>query len=246
MKNYLLILMLFVSSIVFAQGTVTGTVVDSETSIPLPGANIEVDGSSDGTTTNFDGDFTIKVSSTTGKIRISFLGFTTRELKFDLTSNSSINLGEIGLKAGSQLEEVVVVGSGVIDLANTRATPVAVSTVTKSTIQQRAVGNVEVPEIIKYTPSTYVSGQTGFGDSQIFMRGFDQTNIATLLNGQPVNGMEDGRVYWSNWAGIADVANAVQVQRGLGASKLAISSVGGTINLIMKSSEREKGGFLEC
>ncbi|MFO7701842.1 MAG: TonB-dependent receptor [Psychroflexus maritimus] len=243
MKNYLLILMLFVSSIVFAQGTVTGTVVDSETSIPLPGANIEVDGSSDGTTTNFDGDFTIKVSSTTGKIRISFLGFTTRELKFDLTSNSSINLGEIGLKAGSQLEEVVVVGSGVIDLANTRATPVAVSTVTKSTIQQRAVGNVEVPEIIKYTPSTYVSGQTGFGDSQIFMRGFDQTNIATLLNGQPVNGMEDGRVYWSNWAGIADVANAVQVQRGLGASKLAISSVGGTINLIMKSSEREKGGF---
>ena len=114
----------------------------------------------------------------------------------------------------------------------------------KQEIQERAVGNVEVTEIMKNTPSTYVSGQTGFGDSQIFMRGFDQINIATLLNGQPVNGMEDGRVYWSNWAGIADIANGVQVQRGLGSSKLAISSVGGTINLVMKSTDRTKGGFV--
>lgn len=86
--------------------------------------------------------------------------------------------------------------------------------------------------------------QTGFGDSQIFLRGFDQTNIGVLLNGQPVNGMEDGRVYWSNWAGIADIANAVQVQRGLGSSKLAISSVGGTMNLVMKSTDRQEGGFV--
>ena len=244
MKKLLLGLFLTIGLSVYSQGTITGTVIDSETSSPLPGANIVVDGTKNGTTTNFDGEFTLKVNLKTGTIKISFLGFTSREVKFDLNSNSKVDLGEIKLKAGNQLSEVVIVGNGVIDLANTRETPVAVSTVTKSMIQQRAIGNVEVPEIIKYTPSTYVSGQTGFGDSQIYMRGFDQTNIATLLNGQPVNGMEDGRVYWSNWAGIADVANAVQVQRGLGASKLAISSVGGTINLIMKSSEREEGGFV--
>jgi hypothetical protein len=42
---------------------------------------------------------------------------------------------------------------------------------------------------------------------------------------------------------MADVANAVQVQRGLGSSKLAISSVGGTINIVSKAAERRQGGF---
>jgi outer membrane cobalamin receptor len=57
------------------------------------------------------------------------------------------------------------------------------------------------------------------------IRGFDQRNIAVMINGVPVNDMENGAVYWSNWAGLSDVTS-VQVQRGLGSSKLAISSVG--------------------
>ena len=61
-----------------------------------------------------------------------------------------------------------------------------------------------------------------------------------MINGQPVNDMENGWVYWSNWAGLADVTTAMQVQRGLGASKLAISTVGGTINVVTKLLQLEK------
>ena len=93
------------------------------------------------------------------------------------------------------------------------------------------------------TPSIYVAGQAGgFGDSRISVRGFDQTNTAFLLNGQPINGMEDGRMYWSNWSGVNDIASAVQIQRGLGASKLAISSVGGTMNFVTKTTDKKEGG----
>ena len=46
----------------------------------------------------------------------------------------------------------------------------------------------------------------------------------SILNGVPVNDMENGRVYWSNWAGLSDVNNCIAVQRGLGASKVSISS----------------------
>ncbi|MEF8844498.1 MAG: hypothetical protein V5A59_03415, partial [Bacteroidales bacterium] len=66
-----------------------------------------------------------------------------------------------------------------------------------------------------------------------------------LINGVPVNDMENGWVYWSNWAGLSDVTRTIQVQRGLGASKLAISSVGGTINVITKTTDTEEGGFAE-
>jgi outer membrane receptor for ferrienterochelin and colicin len=64
-----------------------------------------------------------------------------------------------------------------------------------------------------------------------------------MVNGQPVNSVEDGLVFWSNWSGMADVSQGIEVQRGLGASKLAISSVGGTINIITKTTEAKKGGF---
>ena len=94
------------------------------------------------------------------------------------------------------------------------------------------------------TPSVYVAGQSGaFGDTRISVRGFDQTNTAFMLNGQPINGMEDGKMYWSNWSGMNDIANVVQIQRGLGASKLAISSVGGTVNFVMRSTTKTEGGF---
>jgi iron complex outermembrane receptor protein len=130
-------------------------------------------------------------------------------------------------------------------LAEDRETPVAVSTIRGKDIQLKAAGNVEFGEAMKNTPSVYVSNQAGgFGDSQIFLRGFDQTNTAYLLNGQPINGMEDGRMYWSNWSGMSDVANAVQIQRGLGSSKLAISSVGGTVNIVSKTTDKNKGGFV--
>ena len=228
------------STVAFAQSTITGKVVDADMNSPLPGANVLEKGTSNGVTTDFDGNFTLTTQADSGSIVISYVGYTSKVITF----SGDANVGTVVLSADNSLDEVIVVGSGVIDLAEDRKTPVAVSTIRKSEIQERAVGNVEVPEILKNTPSAYVSNQTGFGDGQIFLRGFDQTNTAVLLNGQPVNGMEDGRVYWSNWAGIADVANGVQVQRGLGASKLAISSVGGTINLVMKSSEKTEGGFV--
>ncbi|MFD2551294.1 TonB-dependent receptor domain-containing protein [Bizionia sediminis] len=229
-----------ISAIAMAQSTVTGTIMDAEMNAPLPGANIIEEGTTNGVSSDFDGNFTIKTERTNTVLVISYVGYETKKV----TVTGSQSIGNIVLSSNNTLEEVVIVGSGVIDLAEERATPIAVSTIKRAEIQERAVGNVEVSEIVKNTPSVYISGQTGFGDSQMFLRGFDQTNIAVLLNGQPVNGMEDGRVYWSNWSGIADVANGVQLQRGLGSSKLAISSVGGTMNLIMKSTDRNKGGFV--
>lgn len=241
---YLTLTCLFLGVAAFAQGTVTGTVMGQDFGGPLGGANVMEVGTSNGAISDFDGNFTLNVTGSTGTVQVSYLGYVTRTLEFTL-SGGTAELGSIMLAADENvLGEVVVIGSGVIDLAEGRETPVAVSTIRKSEIQAKVVGNVELAEALKSTPSAFISGQTGFGDSQLYLRGFDQTNIAVLLNGQPVNGMEDGRVYWSNWAGIADIANAVQVQRGLGSSKLAISSVGGTTNIVMKAADRNQGGFV--
>lgn len=243
MKKLLLFIFLLGSLTAFSQGTVSGTLIDSETGDTLPSANVVETGTLNGTVSDMDGKFSLNVSNNDGTITISFVGYSTRVVSYTLT-NGSVDLGSVNVDIDADaLGEVVVVGKGVIDLAGGRKTPVAVTTIMAEEIQRKVSGNVEVTEALKNAPSTHISGETGFGDSQFYLRGFDQTNIAILLNGQPVNGMEDGRVYWSNWAGISDIANAIQVQRGLGASKLAISSVGGTTNIVMKAADLKAGGF---
>lgn len=140
----------------------------------------------------------------------------------------------------NDIEQVVL--TGVADIAKDRKTPVAVSTIKEAQIVEK-LGNQEFPEILNTTPSVYATKSGGgFGDSKIGIRGFDQINIAVMVNGMPVNDMENGSVYWSNWAGLSDVTSALQVQRGLGSSKLAIASVGGTINVLTRAADKKEGG----
>ena len=142
----------------------------------------------------------------------------------------------------NELDEVIVTSSRVIDVAIERVTPVAVSTITAQEISLK-VGNQEFPEIMNNTPGVYATKQGGgYGDSRITVRGFSQRNTSFLINGQPVNDMENGWVYWSNWQGLTDVASGIQIQRGLGSSSLAVPSVGGTVSIFTKSAEATEGG----
>lgn len=135
-----------------------------------------------------------------------------------------------------------VVLTGVADLAKDRKTPVAVSTIKEAQIVER-LGNQEFPEILANTPSIYATkGGGGFGDGRMNVRGFDTNNTAVMINGVPVNDMENGSVYWSNWMGLSDVTSAMQMQRGLGASKLAIASIGGTVNIVTRAADKKREG----
>ena len=241
MKNWLLSGLLFMMvSAVFSQGKITGTVTDGQNS--LPGANVAIKGSKSGTSADFDGKFSLNTTVASGEVVISFIGYDAKTVKFTVSNGGTTDLGTIVLTNNSSELSEVVVTSGVIDIAKDRKTPVAVSTIKATEIQQK-LGTQEFPEILKNTPSVYVTKQGGgFGDSRINIRGFDQKNIAVMVNGVPVNDMENSSVYWSNWAGLSDVTSAMQVQRGLGSSKLAISSVGGTINVVTKTSDMAEGG----
>lgn len=238
-QKFLTLVLFLATTVIYSQTTVSGTVVDA--SGPVPGANVLEKGTSNGTTTDFDGKFSIQVQEGSGVLEITFVGMVTTKFAFTATSGEDIDAGTISLSSDDNvLEEVVITGT--IDIAKDRQTPVAVSTIKAVDIQQN-LGTQELPEILNATPSVYATKQGGgWGDSRINIRGFDQANTAVMINGQPVNDMENGWVYWSNWAGLADVTTAMQVQRGLGSSKLAISSVGGTINVITKTSTAREGG----
>jgi iron complex outermembrane receptor protein len=235
-KNLLFIALFFATATVLGQTKISGIIVD-ETNQPLPGASVLEKGTKNGTTTDFDGNFTLSAKSNSGVLIISFIGYTRKEVIF---SSSKTNIGSIKLvEDQGSLDEIVVTATS---FAIDRKTPVAVSTIKASDIE-RKLGTQEFPEILKSTPGVYATKSGGgFGDGRINMRGFNSENVAVMINGVPVNDMENGRVYWSNWAGLSDVTSAMQVQRGLGAAKVAVPSIGGTINILSKTSDIEKGG----
>lgn len=236
-KNVLLVALFFATATVLGQTKLTGKVVD-EMGEPLPGANVVVKGTTNGSATDFDGKFMLTASSNTGAVVVSFVGYTKKEIAF----SGAADLGTIALEPSNILGEVVV--TGLIDVAKDRQTPVASSTIKAAEIQEK-LGSQEFPEILNTTPSVYATKSGGgFGDARINIRGFSQENVAVLINGVPVNDMENGAVFWSNWAGLSDVTTAMQVQRGLGSSKLALSSVGGTVNIITKTTDKKEGGSI--
>jgi len=224
----------------YAQGTVKGRVIDAENNEALIGASVVLDGTTVGTVTDINGDFSLSVDAGEQQINISFIGYITQELQVNVTSGTT-DLGEIKLESDAVgINEVMVLAS----VAVQRKTPVAVSSIQPTQIAEK-LGTQEYPEILKSTPGVYTTRQGGgFGDARINVRGFSQRNVAVMINGIPVNDMENSWVYWSNWMGLSEVTRSMQVQRGLGASKLSIGSVGGTINIITKTTDAEKGGSI--
>ena len=241
LKNFLLCVLFTVLGTVstFAQATLKGKIVDAETNEPLIGATVSVSGTSQGTVTDYDGFFEFSLKTSKATLVFSYVGY--NELRREVKARGSvIDLGEIQMKPDAiGLDEVSVIAS---IIKSDRQTPIPISNVKLAAIQEK-LGNKEFPEILKSTPSVYATRNSGgFGDSRINMRGFSSENLGVLVNGVPVNGMENGKVYWSNWSGLSDVTQFIQVQRGLGASAMGISSAGGTINIATKTTEAKRGG----
>ena len=230
-KTMVLIFGLMATVSSFAQ--IKGKVVDQTTKEVLAGATISSE-KGESTTSGLDGTFELKKTKKGEDVKVSYVGFKTS--KVDAKDGMTVELvsTSIGLK------EVAVFANVGVD----RKTPVAISTVNAKFAQEN-LGTQELPELLRITPSAFVTkAGGGYGDSRINIRGFDNKNIAVLINGVPVNDMEGGTVYFSNWAGIGDELKQIQVQRGLGASTLAIQSVGGTMNIITKTTDAEKGGSI--
>ncbi|MBN1250861.1 MAG: TonB-dependent receptor [Bacteroidales bacterium] len=241
--SFLLIAGFIFSSIsVFGQGTaeLTGKVMSGDEA--LVGATVianHADGTQYGTVADFNGNFKI-TNMKVGKynVSISFIGYAPLAQDIDINEGANV-LPAVDLQSDAVgIAEVSVLASVAID----RKTPVAVSTISPEVILEK-LGTKEFPEILSNTPSVYATKRGGaFGDSRINLRGFSSENIAVMINGVPVNDMEWGGIYWSNWAGLSDVTRSMQVQRGLGASKIAVPSVGGSINIVTNTTEVKKGG----
>ena len=214
--------------------SVSGTVAD-ESGSPLAGANVVVEGTDLGAASSGDGTYSISIGEGSYTVTASVIGYKSTTKSIDVSGDETLDFGLI----------VSVVEMSALEVLASRAdekTPVAYTTVSKEDMEVR-LGSQDIPMALNTTPSVYATQQGGgAGDARINVRGFNQRNVAVMINGVPQNDMENGWVYWSNWDGVADAAQSIQMQRGLSAVNLATPSIGGTMNIITDPATHEKGG----
>ena len=128
----------------------------------------------------------------------------------------------------------------VADIAIDRETPVAFSNIKPLQIQEE-LGSQPIPMLLNSTPGVYAT-QAGSDDNgpSISIRGFKQRNVSVLIDGIPVNDMENGGVFWNNWFGLDLVTQTMQVQRGLVLQTTLFQSIGGTVNIVTVGIENKK------
>ena len=111
-------------------------------------------------------------------------------------------------------------------------TPVSFSNLTVKEIETRNTGQ-DVPMILASEPGVWAYSESGNGTGYSYasIRGFDQSRIAVLFDGVPMNDNESHQVYWVDHGDLLADAKDVQIQRGIGNSLYGSSAFGGSINV---------------
>ena len=226
--------------IMIAQQEVTGQVLD-DGGQPLPGASIVIKGTTTGTTTDFDGNFTIEATDGDTLV-ISYIGFESKEV---VVSGSTMN---VTLNSGVALEEVVIVGSRNPNRTSTD-TAVPVDIIDMKELMS-AGPQVSVNEILNYVAPSFTSQSQTVSDGTdhidpAALRGLGPDQVLVLINGKRrhntsllnINGTVGAGSVGTDMNAIPAAAiQRIEVLRDGAAAQYGSDAIAGVINIVLKKA----------
>jgi len=219
--------------------TVSGTVLD-DSSQPLPGVTIVVKGTTTGTTTDFDGNYSISASN--GDVLVfSYVGFDTQEVT---VSESTVN---VTMKSGVALGEIILVGNR----AKPRTildSPVPIDNI--SVAELRNTGQPTVDKMLTYKVPSFNSTNQTISDATAHfdpadLRGLGPSRTLVLVNGKRKN--QSALVYINDTPGKGEVGvdlksipaaaiERIEVLRDGASAQYGSDAIAGVINMVLKKN----------
>ena len=244
MKKFTLLLCAFFSvTVAFSQNSISGVVKDS-TNESLPGANVIEKGTTNGTTTDFEGNFSLTVKD--GAILVvSFSGFETREVKVNGKTKFTIVLSE-----GLRLDEIVVTGSRTPVRSNTKS-PLPIDVVSSKDLV--STGQTTFDKALQYKIPSFNTVQTPVNDATSLLDPYEIRNMGPsrtliLINGKRKNlsallytQTSPGRgETGSDISGIpTDAIKSVEILRDGASAQYGSDAIAGVINIILKDNAKD-------
>lgn len=248
MRSILILLGCFLfTGVALAQTTVSGTVND-ESGAALPGVNIIEKGTTNGASTDFDGNYTITVAND-ATIVISYVGFETQEIPVD--GQSTIN---VTMQEGFALDAVALVGSRSPKRTATD-TPVAIDVIQVNDVVTQS-GKVEINELLQYAaPSFNANKQSGSDGADHIdpatLRGLGPDQTLVLVNGKRRHQSSLINIFGTRGRGNtgtdlnaipAASIKRIEILRDGAAAQYGSDAIAGVINIVLKDNVDEFTG----
>ena len=227
----LTVLGLFCANLLLAQTTIRGTVTDAETDAPIPGVNIVIQGTTEGTNTDFDGNFTFSTSQDAPfTIEVSSVGFTTQSVEVT-SADQVINLA---LQPGEKLDEIIVSASR--RPQKVQDAPASVSIVSAKDIENSAVAVDPVRHLVN-VPGVQIQQQSA-NTLNIEMRagsGVFGTSALPILDYRFLTNPSAG-TFFTQQAGLSNIDIAkIEVVRGAASALYGPGVTSGVVHFMSKN-----------
>ncbi|MAH20922.1 MAG: SusC/RagA family TonB-linked outer membrane protein [Flavobacteriaceae bacterium] len=233
----LFVFMFLTPIIAFSQSSLKGTVSEQESGLPLPGVNVLIKGTTNGTTTDFDGNY--QISAQNGDVIVfSYVGFTTQEISF----NNQSELNIVMIEDASALDEVVLIGYGSVKKEDLTG---AADLITTEDFNQGPLVSAQQLITGKIAGVSVTSGSGAPGEGQVIrIRGNGSLSLSSnplfVVDGIPLN---DGGVGGTrnplNLINPNDIESMVVLKD---ASATAIYGSRGANGVIMVTTKSGKSG----
>ncbi|MGB8705426.1 MAG: TonB-dependent receptor, partial [Gillisia sp.] len=214
------------------KGKIAGTINDAEVNDVLPFANVVIKGTSTGTTSDFEGDFSLEVEPGTYTIDFSFVGYETLEVTGVIVKAGETTPLNVTMKSSAgALDEVV------ITTTTARDTEASVLTLQRNSVNMmdalssqtfEKIGAGEVSSAVKTVPG--VSVQQG---KYVYVRGLGDRYTKTILNGVDIPGLDPDRNSIQLDLFPTNILDNIQVVKSSTAD-LPADFTGGMVNIITK------------
>jgi len=221
---------------------VTGTVVEAKTGEPLIGASVIIEGTSVGSLTDFDGNFSIRVPSFPVTLQVSYIGFIGQNVIVENTNPLRIELAE-----GISLDQIVVVGSRGKPRTILES-PVPIDNINAAELMKS--GQNSVDQMINYRVPSYNSSNQTVSDATAHfdpseLRNLGPSRTLVLVNGKRKN--QSSLVYVNDTPGKGEVGvdmksipvasiERIEVLRDGAAAQYGSDAIAGVINIVLKNS----------
>jgi iron complex outermembrane receptor protein len=241
MKNIFIILFIFFSTnLLYSQSKVSGTVSDSNGEF-LIGVNVFEKNSSNGTTTDYDGSYTLALKSNNPILVFSYTGYDTKEIQY-----TGVNVMNVVMDEGVILGEIQVVGSRSYNRSSTDS-PVAVDVIDINDIAN-STGKVEINQILQYAaPSFNATKQSGSDGADHIdpasLRGLGPDQTLVLINGKRRHQSSLVNIFGTRGRGNSGTdLNAIptaaikriEVLRDGASAQYGSDAIAGVINIVLK------------
>ncbi|MEZ4778752.1 MAG: TonB-dependent receptor [Flavobacteriaceae bacterium] len=248
-KTTFCLLFCLIGIIAFSQTTVSGVIKDNN-NIPLSGVNVIEKGTSNGVTSDFDGNYSIEVSENNVLV-FSYVGFETQEIAVNGQSVLNVTLTE-----GFLLDAVQLVGSRSAKRTATD-TPVAIDIIDVQSVATQA-GKIEINELLQYAaPSFNANKQSGSDGADHIdpasLRGLGPDQTLVLINGKRRHQSSLVNIFGTRGRGNtgtdlnaipASAIKRIEILRDGAAAQYGSDAIAGVINIVLKDTTDEVTGFV--